>query len=99
MSYLTWFDRTTVATIPGVMPTPSPTHAGDPALMALGAAIRSARKARGVSQEALADASVVERAYMSAIERGLQNVSLMTLMRVAKALDLTLAQLLGRAGI
>lgn len=81
------------------MPTPSPTHAGDPVLVALGAAIRKARKVRGMSQETLAHDSGVERAYMSAIERGMQNVSVMALVRVASALGLPLAALLASAGI
>ncbi|RSZ38215.1 XRE family transcriptional regulator [Variovorax sp. 553] len=81
------------------MPTPSPSYAGDPVLVALGAAIRRARKARGLSQEGLAEDSSVERAYMSSIERGLQNPSVMKLVQVANALGLPLADLIADAGI
>ncbi|RZL62862.1 MAG: XRE family transcriptional regulator [Variovorax sp.] len=81
------------------MPTPSPNHAGDPVLVALGAAIRKERKVRGMSQEVLAHDSGVERAYMSAIERGMQNLSVMALVRMAKALGLTLADLMAAAKI
>lgn len=81
------------------MPTPSPSYAGDPVLMALGGAIRHARKAQGMSQESLAAESGVERAYMSGIERGMQNLSLMTLARVAKALGLSVADLVVDAHI
>ena len=73
------------------MPTPSRTHAGDPALIALGATIRAMRKARGLSQEALAEDSAVERAYMSGIERGVQNLSVMALLRIARALNVSVA--------
>lgn len=75
------------------MPTPSPTYAGDPVLVAMGAAIRRARIARGISQEGLATDSGVERAYMSSIERGLQNSSLMKLVQVANAMGMSLAEL------
>ena len=81
------------------MPTPSPSHAGDPVLVALGAAIRKARKLRSMSQETLAYDSGVERAYMGSIERGMQNVSLMTLARIASALGSPLSALIADAGL
>lgn len=81
------------------MPTPSPSYAGDPVLMALGDAIRHARKVQGMSQESLAAESGIERAYMSGIERGMQNLSLITLARVAKALGLSVADLVVDAHI
>ena len=83
----------------GSMPTPSPSYAGDPVLMALGDAIRHARKVQGMSQESLAAESGIERAYMSGIERGMQNLSLITLARVAKALGLSVADLVVDAHI
>lgn len=81
------------------MPTPSPSLAGDPVLVALGAAIRRARKARGLSQEGLAQESSLERAYMSSIERGLQNPSVMKLVQVARVLGLPLSELIADAGL
>lgn len=81
------------------MPDPSPSLAGDPVLVALGAAIRRARKTRGLSQEKLAQKSSMERAYVGAIERGYQNPSFMKLAQVAKVLDLPLSKLIADAGL
>lgn len=81
------------------MSTPSPTHAGDPVLVALGTTIRAMRKERGLSQEALAEDSELERAYMSGIERGVQNLSLMALLRIARALNVSIAELSALAKI
>lgn len=59
-------------------------HAGD--LVRVGAAIRSIRKSKGLSQEALADAAGIDRSHMGKIERGERNVSFLNLLRVAHAL-------------
>lgn len=75
------------------MPRASPSHAGHAVLVAFGQAVREARKARGVSQEELAHRSGVDRSYMSSIERGEQNVGLMSMSRVAAALGVTLSEL------
>lgn len=48
--------------------------------------IRAARIASGLSQEALALASDVDRTYVSQLERGLANPSLLILSRIAQAL-------------
>ncbi|RZI59970.1 MAG: XRE family transcriptional regulator [Pseudomonas sp.] len=79
------------------MPTPSPKYAQDPALLALGAAIRSTRLEQGLAQEELAFRSQIERSYMSSIERGMQNVGVMTLVRLAKELEISLASLMSKA--
>ncbi|WP_445288674.1 helix-turn-helix domain-containing protein [Variovorax atrisoli] len=81
------------------MPSPSPSLAGDPVLVALGAAIRRARKARGLSQESLAQESSLERAYMSSVERGLQNPSVYKLVQLARVLGLPLSELIADAGL
>jgi transcriptional regulator with XRE-family HTH domain len=51
-----------------------------------GARMRELRKARGLSQEALAFASGLDRSYLGAIERGEKNVSLVNIHRIAEAL-------------
>jgi transcriptional regulator with XRE-family HTH domain len=51
-----------------------------------GANLRKHRLAAGLAQEALAAKVGVERAHISAMERGQQNVTLVTLWRVAEAL-------------
>ena len=71
------------------MPIASPRHAHDPALVALGAAIKTARIERGVSQEELAHKSAIDRSYMSSIERGAQNPGIVSILRVAHALEMT----------
>jgi len=76
------------------MPVSSPRHANDPSLVALGAAIRCARRERDMSQEELAHRSEIDRAYMSSIERGQQNPGIVSIIRIAKALELTVAQLM-----
>ena len=75
------------------MPTPSPKHAHDPALGALGETIRSLRKAQGISQEELAHRSQVDRAYMSSIERGTQNPGVMTIIRIAEGMNISVAEI------
>jgi transcriptional regulator with XRE-family HTH domain len=75
------------------MPRASPSHAKDPVLLAFGRAIRQARAEAGVSQEELAHLADIDRSYMSSIERGEQNVGLMSMHRVAQALGLPLSAL------
>lgn len=75
------------------MPRASPSHARDPVLVAFGQAIKAARAVAGVSQEELAHLAGIDRSYMSSIERGEQNVGLMSMHRVAEALGLPLSAL------
>lgn len=81
------------------MPIASPRHAYAPALVALGAAIRACRLERGVSQEDLADLAALDRSYVGSIERGAQNPGIVTVLRVAKALDISVADLFARASL
>ena len=60
----------------------------------LGRAIRRLRKAAGYSQESFADRCKVHRTYMGAVERGETNISLDSIERIAKALNLSPGQLL-----
>jgi transcriptional regulator with XRE-family HTH domain len=53
---------------------------------AFGARMRELRKAKGLSQEALAFASGLDRSYLGAIERGEKNLSLINIRRIAAAL-------------
>ncbi|VDO18119.1 helix-turn-helix domain-containing protein [Variovorax paradoxus] len=81
------------------MPRPSNKHALDPALLALGGAIKAARKDRGVSQEQLAHLCELDRTYISAIERGIQNPGVMTIVKVAKGIGVSVADLARLAGL
>lgn len=71
--------------------------AGD--LDRVGEAIRAARKERGLSQEALADAAGIDRSHMGKIERGERNVTLLNLLRVTRALGTQPSNLLIDAGL
>jgi len=72
-------------------------HANDPALVALGAAIRRCRRVQGISQEELAHRSAIDRSYMSSIERGGQNPGILSVLRVAHAMDMTMTELMAEA--
>ena len=52
------------------------------------------RKARGWSQEALADEAGLDRTYISGIERIVRNPTVVVLERVAMALDCSFGDLL-----
>lgn len=80
------------------MPIPSP-HANEPALAAFGAAVRIARLQKKISQEELAHLCEVDRSYLGAIERGEQNSGLLHLVKIACALDTSVAELMSHAGL
>lgn len=63
-------------------------------LKAFGARIKSIRLERGLSQEQLGLIAGLDRTYISGIERGLRNVSLINLERLALALNAEPAELL-----
>ena len=65
-----------------------------PLLRAVGSAIRSLRRERGLSQEALADLANIDRSYMSSVERGLRNISVLNIARIAQALNVPLRDLI-----
>lgn len=58
-----------------------------PAEHAFGVRLRAAREALGVSQEALADRAKLHRTYVGSAERGERNVSLINILKLARALD------------
>lgn len=64
-------------------------------LQKLGARLRAARLAKGLSQEAVALGAGLDRSYVSGIERGEFNISVLTLIRLTKVLNLRLATLFG----
>jgi transcriptional regulator with XRE-family HTH domain len=75
------------------MAKPSPNHAGDELLVALGIAIKKARQAAGISQEALAVDSDLDRSYIGGVERGEHNISLMSLKKISTALEIKPSEL------
>ncbi|OHB26329.1 MAG: transcriptional regulator [Phenylobacterium sp. RIFCSPHIGHO2_01_FULL_69_31] len=56
--------------------------------------MRKARRRLGISQAALAVRVGVDRAHVSLMERGQQNVTLLTLWQVSQALEVRPAELL-----
>lgn len=56
--------------------------------------IRAFRKKRGISQEKLADLCELHRTYIGSIERKERNVTLSTLEVLAKALGISVVELL-----
>jgi transcriptional regulator with XRE-family HTH domain len=57
-------------------------------------AVRKARLAAGLSQEDLALEAGLDRTYISQVERGLRNVTIVVLARIASALKTTPDRLL-----
>jgi transcriptional regulator with XRE-family HTH domain len=53
----------------------------------VGHAVRQVRRERGVSQERLAFASGLDRTFISALERGVHNPSLLSVFALAEALN------------
>jgi len=56
--------------------------------------VRAARKAAGLSQEELALEADVDRTYISQVERGKRNITIVVLARLARAMRTTAAELL-----
>jgi CheY-like chemotaxis protein/DNA-binding Xre family transcriptional regulator len=63
-----------------------------------GTAIRSQRLERQFSQEELADRAGLHRTYVSDVERGARNLSLESIERLARALEVSVSALFARAG-
>ena len=68
-------------------------------MVAIGGAVRALRKDKGISQESLALTTGIERSYLSGIERGAQNVTVMKLALLASALDVKLVDLMRKAHV
>ena len=60
---------------------------------AFGLRLRTLRKARGLSQEAFADAAGLDRSYVGGVERGERNVSLLNIKKFAEALEISVEEL------
>ena len=63
-------------------------------LEAIGKTIRRLRSAQGYSQEAFAYACGLDRTYIGGIERGERNLGVKNLIKIARALGVTPAELL-----
>ena len=63
-------------------------------LLQVGQKIREARNETGLSQEKFALVCKLDRTYISDVERGERNISLLNLRKIAKALMVPLSELL-----
>ena len=72
-----------------------PIKRSHPLLRTVGARLRKARRAKGISPEQLAFAAELDRSFVSGLERGEFNVSLLVLAKLARELGVKLASLIG----
>ena len=63
-------------------------------LKKFGDRVRSLRNETGISQEKLAKLAEMHRTYVSGIERGERNVSLVNIIRLSKALGVSASELM-----
>jgi transcriptional regulator with XRE-family HTH domain len=70
--------------------------AKDNALVEIGSRIRALRTAKGLSQEEAASKAGLDRAYYGRVERGEANIAALNLLRIARALEVTVGQFFPR---
>jgi len=63
-------------------------------LIRFGERVHELRKAKGFSQENFAAHCALDRTYIGGIERGERNLALRNIETIAKALDITLSELM-----
>ena len=68
----------------------------DGLLISVGERVRLFRKRKQLSQIALSERSSIDRTYLSDIENGKRNISLLTLNNLALALDVPIEMLVSR---
>lgn len=66
----------------------------NPQLQRFGEKIRALRQENGLTQEDLAELSGLHRTYIGGVERGERNITLLSALRIAKALHVPPSQLL-----
>lgn len=63
-------------------------------MVRFGGRLREVREGQGISQEKLADLAALHRTYVSSVERGKNNISLVNIERLARALGVSLRDLM-----
>ncbi len=58
----------------------------------VGKRVKELRNKLGVSQEELADLAGLDRTYITSVESGRRNISIVNIEKLAKALNITLAE-------
>jgi len=69
------------------------TGLSDKVLIEFGGRLRDVRSSREMSQEALAELAELDRTYISLLERGKRNPSLVCIAKLAQALSVTVSEL------
>lgn len=64
-----------------------------PALTSLGKNVRKARERKALTQEKLAAKADLDPTYISGIERGVRNPSILSMVRIATALGMSVSAL------
>ena len=62
-------------------------------LAAFGSNVRTARETKDFTQEKLAEKADLDQTYISGIERGVRNPSVLSIVRLAKALGTSVSEL------
>lgn len=62
----------------------------------VGLNLQNARRERGLSQEELAHKAKIHQTYLSGVEQGKRNPSILVLQRIAKALGIEIEQVFKR---
>lgn len=68
--------------------------AGEQVFIRFGNTLKRIRVKRGLSQEKLAELAGLHRTYVSTVERGLRNVSLLNIEKLARALDVPMSKMM-----
>ncbi len=63
-------------------------------LKIIGSKIRKLRENKGWSQEQLAFECKLHRTYIGSVERGERNITILTLIRIAKTLNVSVSEIL-----
>ncbi len=80
---------------PARPPAAAPDDAKHPFLMGLGERVRALRARRGITRKALSNLAGVSERHLANLEYGVGNASVLVLLDVARALQCSLAELLG----
>jgi transcriptional regulator with XRE-family HTH domain len=67
-------------------------------LVALGKNVRTRRDSAGLTQEQLGDKAGLDPTYISGIERGVRNPSVLSIERLARALGVSVSEILDGVG-
>jgi transcriptional regulator with XRE-family HTH domain len=68
------------------------------ALAHFGKKVQAVRNGQQISQEKLAELSELDRTYISSVERGQRNISILNIVKIADALDIKASSLLEGLG-